>query len=44
MSPGMFWRITPRKLDLLIRVHIDMNTVEDEKKQKPKQGFIDQIF
>ena len=42
MSPGMFWKITPRMLDLLVRIHMEF--IKQEYTQKEQTGFIDQVF
>jgi uncharacterized phage protein (TIGR02216 family) len=42
MNPGMFWRTTPRKLDILIKVHIDLS--KDKKQSNAPTGYIDQLF
>jgi hypothetical protein len=40
-----FWRMTPRKLNSLVKAHIKANNPEpDDGKDKPTTGFIDQIF
>jgi hypothetical protein len=39
MSPGVFWRSTPRRLYSLIGVHKDVNDGE-----KKPTAYIDQIF
>ena len=50
MSPGYFWRISPRKLDLLLQVHLRLNQAEEDNNKpsnyraKPKMAYIDQIF
>lgn len=31
MSPLLFWKITPRKLNALIKVHSDLNSTEEDK-------------
>lgn len=43
MSPGMFWRTSPRKLDLLMKVHIDIHKEQESSPNVPT-GFIDQVF
>lgn len=42
MSPGIFWRTSPRKLDLLIKTHIEISK-EKEAPSAPNT-YIDQIF
>lgn len=42
MTPIQFWRSSPRKLDTLMRVHIDLNSSKEDK-GKPT-GYIDQVF
>lgn len=37
-----FWRMTPRKLNALVRAHIRLN--DSKKADKPKRGFIDQVI
>lgn len=49
MTPRCFWKLTPRKLSLLVKVHIDLNTVKDKDKDNKtkkghKLGYIDQVF
>lgn len=40
-----FWRMSPRKLQALVKVHVDLNNGDTETDEpKAKQGFIDQIF
>lgn len=41
MSEQYFWRLTPRKLNALVKVHMEVNNGK-ETEQKPK--FIDQIL
>ena len=33
MSPREFWHTTPRKLSALVQIHVDLNTLKDDKKQ-----------
>lgn len=40
---AQFWRMTPRKLSALVKVHIELNDTEKQKK-KEKVGFIDQVL
>jgi hypothetical protein len=40
MSEDSFWDTTPRKLHALLRVHKEVNTVDD----KPKEGYIDEVI
>jgi hypothetical protein len=42
MSPGIFWRTSPRKLDLLIKTHIEMN--KEKNKSDAPNTYIDKIF
>lgn len=42
MSPGMFWKTTPRKLGLLMEVHIEVN--KSDNKTKRPTGYIDQVI
>lgn len=53
MSPGTFWRCTPRKFNALCKVHAKMNSSEETStgskvKKKPVAAqptkFIDQIL
>jgi hypothetical protein len=37
-----FWRMTPRKLNALAKVHVEVNEPSEEK--QPKQQYIDQIM
>lgn len=40
-----FWRMSPRKLNALVKAHVRLNNPdESEKQEKPKMGYIDQIF
>ena len=39
-----FWRMTPRKLQTLVTVHVELNKADDKQEKSPKQGYIDQIF
>jgi uncharacterized phage protein (TIGR02216 family) len=41
MSPGVFWRSTPRRLYSIIGVHTAING--GESKEQPK-AYIDQLF
>jgi uncharacterized phage protein (TIGR02216 family) len=48
-SEAQFWRMTPRKLNALTRVHAEVNDPESGKKKKkdyPRAatGFIDQVM
>jgi uncharacterized phage protein (TIGR02216 family) len=49
MSEGKFWRITPRKLNILAETHVRLNTPKSDKNTKfsgkvTQVGYIDQIF
>jgi uncharacterized phage protein (TIGR02216 family) len=41
-----FWRMTPRKFNALVRVHIRLNDPDEQKKMQEERpaAFIDQIF
>jgi hypothetical protein len=39
----MFWRMTPRKMNELLKVHYRLNGAGKDK-NTPKQGFIDQVM
>lgn len=39
-----FWRMTPRKLNALTKVHVEINSPGESKANKPTTGYIDQIF
>lgn len=43
MSPPVFWKSTPRKLDALLKVHIELNNPKKAQEQS-KVGYIDQII
>ena len=42
MSEEEFWRTTPRELNALVKVHIEVNT--PKKKKKGITGYIDQVL
>lgn len=44
MTPIQFWRSTPRKLDALMNVHIDLNKAKEQNNSGTPTGFIDQAF
>jgi hypothetical protein len=45
MSPGMFWSISPRRLDLLLKVHIDVSKQQEGGgASSAPTGYIDQLF
>lgn len=46
MTPRVFWKSTPRKLNVLIKAHLEINSTSDDttKKKNPKQGYIDQVL
>lgn len=48
MSPAQFWRCTPRKLDLLLKVHVRVNATEEDQERLPQEDrkvyYIDQVF
>jgi hypothetical protein len=45
-SERQFWKMSPRKLNALVKIHIKMNSSDEdgESPETTKQGFIDQIF
>jgi hypothetical protein len=45
-SERQFWKMSPRKLNALVKVHIKMNNSDEDEDspEKTKHGFIDQVF
>ncbi len=48
-SEREFWRMSPRKLKALSKIHVELNTSDPKKNKKgamtqSKPGFIDQVF
>lgn len=44
-TEAAFWRTTPRKLNVLIETHLELNKSSNDDEAIPKNGtFIDQIF
>lgn len=43
MSPGLFWKCTPRKLQALISMHLEIQKPTN-KKNKADKAFIDQVL
>jgi len=44
-SEKEFWRMTPRKFNALVNVHIRLNDPDQSKQQeKRRMAYIDQIF
>ena len=52
MTPGQFWRCSPRKFAALCKVHEDLNTSKEDKNKntggsnpkKDSEVYIDQIL
>lgn len=48
-SEREFWRMSPRKLKALSKIHVELNAPDPKKNKKgamtqSKPGFIDQVF
>jgi hypothetical protein len=44
MSIIEFWKCTPKKLQKLVDMHIELNSASTKSQNKPESGFIDQIW
>jgi hypothetical protein len=43
-SERAFWKMLPRKLHALVKVHTELNGGGNRAEEQPKQGFIDQVM
>lgn len=44
MAPNLFWRCTPRKLNTLVNVHMEITNGKSNKEASVVTGFIDDIL
>lgn len=46
LSEESFWKATPRKLNALTKIHMELNSQEETQKTKKAEqtGFIDQLW
>lgn len=44
MHPITFWRTSPRKLDVLTKLHLDINNPDGQSSSSGTKGYIDQVM